>query len=294
MVLSGSRFNQGGAMKIQDLHERVSGYCRRTASSLLNCQFVTMRNPAPIISFTFDDFPRSALHNGGAILKFYGFSGTYYAALGRMDQDSPVGKLFSAADLEKAVASGHELGCHTFWHRSAWETSPSMFEESILKNRSALAELLPGQVFRTLSYPISEPHPGAKKRAEKYFSCCRGGGQTFNVGRTDRNNVRAFFLEQSRDEPARIKEMIQENCQQGGWLVFATHDVSPAPTRFGCTPELFEEIVRCAANSRAKILPVAKAWECVAGDEKRHSAVANASELNAGESTNKRRFDCPA
>jgi peptidoglycan/xylan/chitin deacetylase (PgdA/CDA1 family) len=34
---------------------------------------------SPVISFTFDDFPRSALVKAGAILRERGLAGTYYA-----------------------------------------------------------------------------------------------------------------------------------------------------------------------------------------------------------------------
>jgi hypothetical protein len=38
----------------------------------------------PLISFTFDDFPRSAFVEAGSILTRYGAVGTYYASLGLM------------------------------------------------------------------------------------------------------------------------------------------------------------------------------------------------------------------
>ena len=69
-----------------------------------------MDNRAPIVSFTFDDFPRSALHVGGEILRARGFAGTYYASLGLVDRDSPVGRIFSVYDLKSLLAQGHELG----------------------------------------------------------------------------------------------------------------------------------------------------------------------------------------
>jgi hypothetical protein len=226
-------------------------------------QPVKMRNPVPLISFTFDDFPRSALHTGGAILSRHGFVGTYYAALGLMNQDSPVGDIFCAEDLREVLSSGHELGCHTFRHCDAWNTRPHVFENSIVENQRALRKLMPDTRFTTMSYPISGPRPRTKSKAVKHFNCCRSGGQTFNVGTVDRGSLRAFFLEQSRDNPARVKQIIDRNCEQRGWLIFATHDISEQPSRFGCTPALFEEVVRYAAASSAKVLPVAKAWDVV-------------------------------
>ncbi len=44
-----------------------------------------------------------------------------------------------------------------------------------------------------------------------------------------------------------------------GWLVFATHDVEANPSRYGCTPELFERVLRWSVHSGARILPVARA-----------------------------------
>ena len=45
----------------------------------------------------------------------------------------------------------------------------------------------------------------------------------FNEGTTDLNLVKSFFLEKSRDHPARVKAIIQENCAARGWLVLSTH-----------------------------------------------------------------------
>jgi peptidoglycan/xylan/chitin deacetylase (PgdA/CDA1 family) len=224
-----------------------------------------MCTDVPIISFTFDDFPRSALLTGGAILKRYEVRGTYYASLGLMGKEAPTGAIFLAGDLESLLAQGHELGCHTFAHCHSWKTRPSVFEESIIKNQAALDELLPGASFRTFSYPIMCPRPQTKRITGKYFTCCRGsGGQTFNVGKADANHLHTYFLEKSRENPERVTNLIYQNCRARGWLIFATHDVCDSPTPYGCTPAFFEEIVQCALNSGARILPVLEAWKKVA------------------------------
>ncbi len=217
----------------------------------------------PIISFTFDDFPRSALLTGGAILRSFGLRGTYYASLGLMGTQAPTGAIFLPEDLKVLLEQGHELGCHTFSHCDAWNTKPSVFEDSVVRNRQALGELLPGTSFETLSYPISVPHAGTKRRISKYFACCRCGGQTFNTGKVDLNYLSAFFLEKSRGNPEIAKNLIDQNRGARGWLIFATHDICNAPTPWGCTPRFFEEIVRYAVNSGARILPVFQAYEAL-------------------------------
>ena len=132
-----------------------------------------MANRTPMISFTFDDFPRSALYSGGDILQEFGLAATYYTSLGLINTDGPVGRIFSDEDLGEALRRGHELGCHTFDHCHAWDTDPGTFEDSVLKNRQALSRLLPGATFSTLSYPRSIPRPQTKQKVEQYFLACR-------------------------------------------------------------------------------------------------------------------------
>ena len=238
---------------------RLQGYYQRRAASLLFRRPFVIDTRRPVISFTFDDFPQSALSVGGAILNSFGVAGTYYASLGLMGQETPSGRIFVSADLKAALEQGHELGCHTFSHCHSWNTATGLFEHSISENRAALATLLPGVRFSTLSYPISPPRPLTKWRVAKSFLCSRGGGQTFNVGTTDLNQLSAYFLEKSRDGIQTLKDLIDRNGRARGWLIFATHDISERPTPFGCTPQLFEEVVRYAVSSGARVLPVVSA-----------------------------------
>jgi peptidoglycan/xylan/chitin deacetylase (PgdA/CDA1 family) len=224
-----------------------------------------MRNTRPIISFSFDDFPRSAFIAGAKILGTVNAKGTYYVSLGLCGRVEPTGEMFVEETLERLIADEHELGCHTFEHCHSWETSPQVFERSVKLNSEALVKRFPGAHFSTLSYPISCPRPGTKRRLVKHFQCCRGGGQTYNRVRVSRTHVRGFFLEQSRDNIDAVKRVIDENCAQNGWLVFATHDIESSPTRFGCTPEFFRTVVTYAASSGAIILPVREAWHRVTG-----------------------------
>lgn len=217
-----------------------------------------LRNRQPLVSFTFDDFPKSALEFGGRVLRKHGLRGTYYASLGLMGQMTPTGQIFSSQDLRRVVDEGHELGCHTFDHFDAWETRAAAFEESVIRNTRALHELLPGIVTRTLSYPMSPPRPHTKRSMQSRFVGCRGGGQTMNAGTMDLNNMRAFFLEQSRGDIDAVQRLIHANRRARGWLILATHDISEAPTPFGCASAFFEEIADRVARSGSRVLPVSE------------------------------------
>ena len=224
---------------------------------------------SPVISFTFDDFPRSALLTGGTILHERGFAGTYYASFGLMGSRGPTGEIFVREDLDELVQRKHELACHTFDHCDSWGTASNEFEASILRNQRAVAERLPGTKLNSLSYPISWPRPETKRRVATYYECARGSGQTFNAGTEDLNYLKAFFIEQSRGNFSEIKQVIDANARAKGWLIFATHDVCDQPTRFGCTPAFFERIVEHSAKSGAIVLPVHAAFRRIAQDKNR-------------------------
>jgi Polysaccharide deacetylase len=241
-------------------------YKRNVASSVFKRPFC-IQTDVPLISFTFDDFPRTALVGGGTILSSCHLAGTYYTSLGLMGKSGPSGPLYQLDDLNTLLEQGHELGCHTFGHCHSWDTDSREYESSVLRNKVELQKLFPGQKFKSLSYPISEPRPLTKRRVAPYFQCCRAGGQALNAGKVDLNQLAAFFLEKSRDRIHEVTDLVDQNRKAKGWIIFATHDVAPDPSPYGCTPEFFESVVRCAVDSGARILPVAKALESMRGNK---------------------------
>jgi len=242
-----------------NLPGKVQGRWRRTASRVFATRPVVMRNQRPIISFTFDDFPRSAVHVAGEMLVKRGLAGTYYASFGLRGTTAPTGEIFIDEDVPVLLAQGHEIGCHTFEHHHAYDPRPDEFEASILRNREAAAALDAGIEMITMSYPISGPRPATKRRCARHFAGCRAGGQIHNSGRVDLNSLCSFFLEQSLDRPAAVRAAIDANRDACGWLVFSTHDVCEDPTPYGCPPGFFEEALDYAAGSGALLLPVSQA-----------------------------------
>jgi peptidoglycan/xylan/chitin deacetylase (PgdA/CDA1 family) len=245
---------------MRHLPERLRKRLHRKLGGILFTRLMTMRNQVPVISFTFDDFPRSAALAGASILHEYGIRGTYYASFGLMGKrDSPVGEIFTEEDLAALLDAGHEVGCHTFAHSNAWAAGTAEFERSIAQNRMALQRMFPAVSLRTLSFPYSHPRLGIKRTAAKHFECCRGGGQTFNHRVVDLNLLQCYFLEKSAENVDAVRHLIDRNRSQNGWLILTTHDVCDKPSPFGCTPSFFKTIVREAVASGARVLPVSRA-----------------------------------
>jgi len=254
-------------MMLGNLWERINGrYQRGTAEGLFK-RPLAMRNREPLVTFTFDDFPSSAFRVGGAILRGHGAAGTYYAAFNLIGQESPVGMIFSREEVPLLLEEGHELGCHTFHHCNAWQTSPRVYRESIVENLRAAEALHPGLRLKTHSYPIMCPRAFTKRWAGDMFDTCRGGGQCENRGTADLNYLRSFFIERSFGRFDEIKRVVDRNVEGMGWLIFSTHDVTRSPTPYGCTPEYFERTVACARESGARIATMAEAYKTLLGDQ---------------------------
>ena len=251
-------------MTMHRFWSRVKGAsARRLARWFGRRSFVVPANRR-VITFTFDDFPRFSLLTGGSILEQAGLTATYYTALGLAGKTIATGQMFVADDVPDLLARGHELGCHTHDHCPAWETPTRGYVASVELNLRTFAAAAPTSRLETHSYPISYPRPATKVRLGKLFRACRGGGQVPNFAASDLNYLNSLFLEQCEGNIRPIEEAIGATMERGGWLIFSTHDVAESHTRFGCSPAFFSHVVRCAVQSGATILPMAKALDLLA------------------------------
>jgi peptidoglycan/xylan/chitin deacetylase (PgdA/CDA1 family) len=92
-----------------------------------------MTSERPLISFTFDDFPKTALFTAGVMLESLGMSATFYAAAGLMGSTTGVGAIFDEGGLRTLIEHGHQLASHTYSHISARNTRLSAYYEEVKK-----------------------------------------------------------------------------------------------------------------------------------------------------------------
>jgi peptidoglycan/xylan/chitin deacetylase (PgdA/CDA1 family) len=226
---------------------------RRSARRLAN-----LITDTPIVSFTFDDFPSNAADLGARLLDKYKFRGTFFVSAGLLDSTAPTGQICSPKDIQRLYAGGHEIGSHTYEHLDAWITPAKQFELSLLKNASAIADIVPGCKLSSFSYPISYPSTANKRVAGRHFAACRAGGQTTNLKTVDLNALRSFFIEKTDGSVAQLKSIIDYNSRVSGWLIFSTHDISVKHTRFGCHPDVFNAILEYTKEHGGKVMPVSQ------------------------------------
>jgi peptidoglycan/xylan/chitin deacetylase (PgdA/CDA1 family) len=242
---------------------RFSGAIRRRLLISLRQRPFHLPDRGPIVSFTFDDFPRSALTNGGTILRSYGACGTYYAAMGLMGQTNELGEHFRADDLEWLLAEGHELGSHTFSHLSCRSTLFDVFEADVQKGRESVINITEKSDSRQFAYPYGRPTLKAKSYIGAQMDSCRSTFEGVNISPVDLNMLLANRLYDITFDPAAVEKLFRVNDERRGWLIFYTHDVSETPSRWGCKPGQLEEVVRIAVRMRHKILTVGAALEAL-------------------------------
>ena len=230
----------------------------RTISALGRREF-RLPNAEPTVSFTFDDFPRSALHVGGAILKSYGARGTYYASMGLLGTVNHLGEHFSAGDLEQLLADGHELGSHTFSHVSCREGAIRDVEADVTKGRRAVEQVAGIRASHQFSYPYGHATLRAKSKIGRMVSSCRGIVPGINNSPVDLNLLRANSIYSTSFDLDSIGRLIEANEKCRGWLIFYTHDVSEKPSAFGCLPRELETAVKLVAISKTRILSMGDA-----------------------------------
>jgi peptidoglycan/xylan/chitin deacetylase (PgdA/CDA1 family) len=234
--------------------ESLSTRLARKLGRLLPTRPQPVNWPGGVVSFTFDDFPKSALSLGGAILEGHRIRGTYYTAAGVAGGDGELGPIFDADDAEAAHRRGHEIACHTFRHLDCGDSDTATLLADIDENATALSDLTGGYRPANFAFPFGSVSFSAKRVLSHRFQSCRGTDRGINAGTADFANLRANPVGTCGDEAA-VSHLIDEARACGGWLIFYTHDVAETPSPFGCTPERFETIVALAA-ARCAVLPV--------------------------------------
>ena len=125
---------------------------------------------------------------------------------------------------------------------------------------TGVAERLDGYEMQSFAYPFGDCALGSKAIIDGRFLCGRGVQDGVNAGRADRNLLKAIGLESRRLPGYDLETMVEEAATSQGWLIAYGHDVSDAPTPYGCRPEDIDRLIRLAKAAGLDIQPVAAAW----------------------------------
>jgi peptidoglycan/xylan/chitin deacetylase (PgdA/CDA1 family) len=224
----------------------------RVASAKLN-------NVRPMVSFTFDDAPISAVTRGAAMLEEYNARGTFYIAGGLVDAWSGHWTGLSADDIVGLHRRGHEIACHTFSHARATDLTEAAMEAELRNNRSFLLGLDSSIRIENFAYPYGTGSVLRKGQLGKLFHSSRGILPGVNSGNVDLQYLRAVPLIDQEIDRDGIDRAFDETAACNGWLIFYGHDVEATPSPYGCSPELLRHALDAAARRNIPALSVANA-----------------------------------
>jgi peptidoglycan/xylan/chitin deacetylase (PgdA/CDA1 family) len=210
---------------------------------------------AKIITFTFDDFLKTAGDIGAAVLEEYGTRGTFYLSLGCADHEDHQGRYFSAENVKTLHARGHEIACHSYSHLDAARVSSNKLLEDVRKNAQGVRALAGNDIrLQNFAYPYGNVTPHAKRIVRREYVSGRSVRPGINRRKIDLACLLAIEI---NDRPGTVEfchNAVDDVTLAGGWLIFFTHDIRQAPSDYGCTPDSFRTIVDHAAKSGATIL----------------------------------------
>ncbi|MAK63521.1 MAG: polysaccharide deacetylase [Maricaulis sp.] len=214
-----------------------------------------------IVSFSFDDFPKSAATTGAELLEKRGWRGTYYASAGYAGGVTHHGPMFDAGDLQRLSSNGHEIGCHTYSHIDAAAVPTSELLADIARNARALAAMGHEGELDSFAFAYGEATPASKQALLERFSNLRGVQARINRGATDRGLLQSVPIDGGEAGIDRAVEAAQSLISHPGWLIYYAHDVQDEPTQWGCTPQQLDRVCDAVAASGARVMTVSEAMQ---------------------------------
>src|SRR6185503_16371473 len=117
----------------------------------------------PVVTFTFDDFPKTAMNGADIVEKHDGRAG-FYACTSFMGLRSPVmGEMLDPATLKELHDRGHEIGAHSHTHMDCARHPLSAVERDIGENLVALSEAGHTATVSAFAWPYGETTYPAKR-----------------------------------------------------------------------------------------------------------------------------------
>jgi peptidoglycan/xylan/chitin deacetylase (PgdA/CDA1 family) len=210
----------------------------------------------PIVSFSFDDCPKSVVGNGLAKLNVQGWKSTIYIASGLLGTTNHHGEQMSREDVIAAHKSGHEIGGHSYSHIDLSEIPFSEAMRDIETNRAAFEDMgLPPS--RTFAYPFGQTLSHLKTQLANDYDGLRGITSGAMIGKVDLNQIHSTPLFSGTEFETLVKQI--ETLPHNAWLTLFTHDIQDSPTEWGCTPAEMDAVISAVKARDAEVLTIADA-----------------------------------
>lgn len=207
-----------------DLLQTVDGLVDRVANRLI-WRFASkprdVVTDVPLVSFTFDDVPDTALHNGATILERHGVRGTFYIAGGLADRVEVDRTLISAKGCADLASRGHEVGCHTFSHSKIRRLGGVALARDLDRNADYLKRSGVEPAATNFAFPYNAAWPLSRRELGRRYRTCRAGGESVNRSGVDPLMLKGVEIRQPEVDARALTGWIDDVVARPGWLVFS-------------------------------------------------------------------------
>lgn len=180
------------------------------------------RQKPAYVTLTFDDGLVSQ-YRAATLLERYGYRGTFYVSSGLLGKTFEGIPVMDAAQARDLAARGHEIGGHTYTHVRPSEVDAQTFERELAADKTALAAL--GIETTGFAYPYGEV-AYEELVAERYTSGRNVADRINQLPVSEEDRYRLHAVPLSHENYRDVDVYLQSLGRDGGWLIFAIHDIS--------------------------------------------------------------------
>jgi peptidoglycan/xylan/chitin deacetylase (PgdA/CDA1 family) len=181
------------------------------------------------LSLTFDDGDPIHLDLAIPELNKRKLRGTFFLIAGKLDRQ---------ADWKTALASGQEIGNHSWDHKHLTEFGPHDIQKEVVKARASLEKTFGNPVI-IYAYPFFETSPALEKVVDENAFIARGGYGTFDMKPdldTDWSNIPSRAAMTNLDLST-YRQWIDQDLTDGSWSVFLIHGIEGTPWGYSPIPK---------------------------------------------------------
>jgi len=218
-----------------------------------------VKKPYAVVTFTFDDAPRSVYTQAYPLLKAVGLPATIYLSTGFVE----VYGYIKWTDIKELEANGWEIGAHTHTHADLTKLAPGDMVTEIAKSQQLFSE----HGYRPVSFSAPYGEYGERELTElkRVYSSNRaawGNGGINNYHNRDAYNLVSLgvTLETTLDE---VQKQIKAIKKDGGWLILQFHQIDNGqnePMAFSkesiFTTKIFPEILKIILKEEVPVRTV--------------------------------------
>jgi peptidoglycan/xylan/chitin deacetylase (PgdA/CDA1 family) len=161
------------------------------------------------------------------------------------------------------AAAGHEIGCHTFSHRSMPRLSSAEVVDEFARNRDYLASRLGETPIHSFAYPYGDTCPRTKRIVRRHFPVGRGVFHGINEGAVDIAQLRTLAIETCAMRWDMFTAALDRAAATNAWVVLLTHDVRPRPGPWGTTPADIARVLDEVQRRGIEVATMAKAHAAI-------------------------------